>query len=77
MKMIELQRRSFLKGVGSLFAAPAIVRIESLMPIRALIVPELIVPEFVPQNLLTISMINSEAIKLFTNSNAFIKHMVT
>jgi hypothetical protein len=30
---IELPRRSFLLGLGSLIAAPAIVRIGSLMPV--------------------------------------------
>jgi len=33
------RRRSFVAGVASLICAPAIVRAESLMPIRALIVP--------------------------------------
>jgi hypothetical protein len=34
-----IERRSFLKGISALFAAPAIVRAESLMPIRGIIVP--------------------------------------
>ena len=33
------RRRIFVGGVASLICAPAIVRAESLMPIRALIVP--------------------------------------
>src|SRR4051812_3637220 len=34
-----LNRRGFLTGMGSLLAAPAIVRAASLMPIRAIEVP--------------------------------------
>jgi hypothetical protein len=34
-----IQRRNFLIGLASLFAAPAIVRIESIMPVRALVLP--------------------------------------
>ena len=32
-----IARRSFLFGLGALLAAPAIVRAESLMPVRAII----------------------------------------
>lgn len=32
-----MNRRSFLLGVGSLLAAPAIVRIDNIMPVRSLI----------------------------------------
>lgn len=43
-----MNRRSFLRGAGSLLvAAPAIVRAEALMPLRGIILPEaapLIVP---------------------------------
>jgi hypothetical protein len=31
---IELGRRSFILGLGSIIAAPAIVRVSSLMPVR-------------------------------------------
>jgi hypothetical protein len=34
-----IQRRSFLIGLASLLAAPAIVRAESIMPMRAVIIP--------------------------------------
>lgn len=37
-----IQRRSLLTGLAALIAAPAVVRAESLMPVRA---PKLIVPE--------------------------------
>ena len=41
-KPLMLERRTFLKGVGvSLIAAPAIVRFDSIMPVRAL-PPELL-----------------------------------
>ena len=33
-----IQRRSFIAGLGSLIAAPAIVRAASLMPVRAIMV---------------------------------------
>jgi len=36
-----LARRSFLSGLVSLFAAPVVVRAESLMPVSALHVPKL------------------------------------
>jgi hypothetical protein len=34
---VILARRSFLFGLGALLAAPAIVRAESLMPVRAIV----------------------------------------
>ena len=36
--MMLIQRRAFLQGITSVLAAPAIVRFESLMPVRATIV---------------------------------------
>lgn len=39
--MLEPSRRGFLRGLGALFAAPAIVRVESLMKVVA---PKLIIP---------------------------------
>lgn len=35
-----IQRRKFLIGLASILAAPAIVRVENIMPVRALILPE-------------------------------------
>lgn len=35
MSTIELPRRKFLTGLASLIAAPAIVRVSSLMPVKA------------------------------------------
>lgn len=41
-----IPRRSFLLGLGSLIAAPAIVRASSLMPVRGIIMD---VPAWTPQ----------------------------
>jgi len=38
--MIELSRRRFIHGAGLLLAAPAIVQAASLMPVRAVAMPE-------------------------------------
>ena len=34
-----LERRKFLTGLASLIAAPAIVRVSSLMPVRGIVQP--------------------------------------
>lgn len=34
--MIETSRRKFITGLSALIVAPAIVRVESLMPVRSL-----------------------------------------
>lgn len=39
-----IKRRAFLAGLASVFAAPAIVRAESLMPVRSILVPRLPFP---------------------------------
>ena len=47
MPEIQLNRRSFFSGLAAAFAAPAIVRAASIMPVKALILPpepELIIP---------------------------------
>lgn len=67
-----MNRRGFLQGLASLFAAPAIVRIEALMPVIVVPpAPALIVPNY--NTLLTINMITREATRLFRNSNWFIR----
>jgi hypothetical protein len=43
---IELPRRSFLLGLGSLIAAPAIVRIGSLMPVSAKFIQPIVKGDF-------------------------------
>ena len=36
---LSASRRSFITGLGAIFAAPAIVRVSSLMPVKALLQP--------------------------------------
>lgn len=62
-------RRSFLAGLGSLLAAPAIVRAEILMPVRAIIAHR----RYTEGSLLTVDMIAREAVKLFTNCNRMLQ----
>lgn len=45
--MSLIQRRSFLTGFASLFAAPAIVRAASLMPVRTVLIMPM-APQFPP-----------------------------
>lgn len=59
-----MNRRGFLGGLISALAAPAIVRIDSIMPVRQII----LTPK---DSLLTIREITIQAIRLFKNSNAF------
>jgi hypothetical protein len=37
---LSLPRRSFLSGLASMLAAPAIVRATSLMPVRGIVLPD-------------------------------------
>jgi hypothetical protein len=80
MTSLVLPRRKFLLGLTSIFAAPAIVRVASLMPLSALPPDEVLdaIPmrvlreEFIPKHsLLTIQMITREALRFWKNSNAF------
>lgn len=84
---MQLSRRGFFSGLVALVAAPAIVRVESLMVLPApakIILPEGLV-KFTPietaveyathSNLLTINQITREAVRLFQNSNSFIRSM--
>ena len=64
-----LRRRGFLGGLAAAFAAPSIVRIESLMPVR---VPIWTAPRN-SNTLLTIDMITRQAVRLWKDSNAFIQ----
>lgn len=41
--MIETSRRTLIKGLAALVAAPAIVRVQSIMPVRSML-PELQLP---------------------------------
>lgn len=82
---MELSRRGFLGGLLAVVSAPAIVRIENLMVLpapKAVILLEDLC-DFAPvnidfvrgNNLLTINQITREAVRLFMNSNAFIKSL--
>jgi hypothetical protein len=69
---LELPRRKFLIGLASLIVAPAIVRVESLMPVsNRIIAPVILEPNL--NSLLSIREITIEAIKLFKNSNIFLE----
>ena len=68
-----LSRRGLIGSLIALTAAPAIVRVESLMKLAP---TEIIKPQIIPPNsnsILTINMITKEAIKLFKNSDSFIQ----
>lgn len=73
---LVLPRRGFLRGIGALIAAPAIVRAASLMPIGVFGEEEVAyVPlQFEPgsNTLLPMRMITREAIRLWKNSNEFV-----
>lgn len=45
-----IQRRSFLTGLISLVAAPAIVRAGSLMPVKSMVEPEIMIRGLTPTN---------------------------
>ena len=46
---MEVQRRSFLTGLGSLFLAPAVVKASSLMPLRGVVMlPAMTIPAWCP-----------------------------
>lgn len=64
-------RRGFLSLIGVGLAAPAIVKASSLMPVKA----DIILPVYRSNNLLTVQMITRESIRLFTESNAFLRHI--
>lgn len=70
--MIETSRRKFITGLSALIVAPAIVRVESLMPVRSLITPTIIKNE---NDILTIQMITREAVELFNKHNEFLKNI--
>lgn len=68
-----LSRRGLIGSLISLTAAPAIVRVDSLMKLAP---TEIIKPQIIlPSNnvILTTDMIAREAVRLFKNSNSFIR----
>jgi len=78
MSSLALPRRRFLTSLTALIAAPAIVRVSSLMPVRGweetLSSEEIIREAYgrLPNSLLTINAITREAVALFKRSNAFL-----
>lgn len=75
---MQASRRGFLGGMLAVLAAPAIVRVESLMVLPAK--QQLILPDFLPvdvsfvqNDLRALNMIMREAVRLWTDSNAFLK----
>lgn len=64
---MTIERRSILKGLVALIAAPAIIKVGSIMPINSGLVPG--------NSYLAICDITREAVRLFHNSNEFIKEL--
>lgn len=79
-EIIRPSRRGFLGGLLALVAAPAIVRMSSLMPISVMPNEE-VLQAIVPvassgrNGLQTVNMITREAIRLWKNSNAFMQNV--
>ena len=68
-----MDRRGFLHGMLALGAAPAIVRIGSLMPVRSIAIPTTAEVIAVGGNqLLTIDMITREALRILNSNLSFI-----
>lgn len=80
---MNLNRRGFLGGIIASIAAPAIVKPFNLMPVVSMRALTDYVPGEIAQldvlygsrQLLTISQITREAVRLFQNSNAFIQQI--
>lgn len=75
-------RRSFLLGLASLVAAPAVIRLGGLMPIRPQVIgwdlaqgEDVTVLVWRRNELLPISIITRENIRLWKNSNEFIQNI--
>ena len=76
-----MNRRGFLHGILALGAAPAIVRIGSLMPVRSIVVPttaETIEYGYVAgaglgNTILTIDMITREALRLLEKNITMVR----
>lgn len=65
--MIETSRRSLITGLVALVAAPAIVKVASLMPVNAALQPG--------NDLLTLNQITRGAVRLFMDSNEFLREI--
>ena len=79
--LIVPNRRGFITGLIGLVAAPAIVKITSLMPVVPIvdldaIYDEIIAGEQIGGNcLLTINMITRQAIEMWAYNNTFIQNI--
>ena len=74
--MIESSRRGFLRGLAALVAAPAVIRVAALMPVRAYpTLEEAIIATRERNTILTLNQITREAIRLWKNSNAFMQNI--
>lgn len=67
MELLKPTRRSFLSGLASLFAAPAIIKFDSLMPVKVMPTSEVLdaIATEGYNGVLTIEMITKEAVRLF------------
>lgn len=81
---MNLTRRGLITGLVAFAAAPAIVRAENLMPVRAEIIRSFFGIDLATnegtaaiilreKTYLSMQMITRETVRLFTNSNAFIQ----
>lgn len=61
-----IARRGILAGLGALFAAPAIVPVTSLMPVKVMYAAPFLLNEW---------QITREAVEMFKNSNSFVQHI--
>lgn len=59
-----IDRRGFLNGIITTIAAPAIVRIDNIMPVRRVSI-----------SLITIDMVTREMVYLFKNTNYFLQYI--
>ncbi len=62
-----IARRSILTGLVALVAAPAIVKVSSLMPVNAALQPRF--------DYMSLNEITREAVRLFKDSNVFLKEL--
>lgn len=78
MTLLIPSRRGFLTGLVATLATPAVVRAASLMPVaapRLISVGDICTLQSGGRNLLTIDMITREAVRLFRNSNEFLRNI--
>jgi hypothetical protein len=63
--MVDLSRRSFLRGLGAVLAAPAVARVTQLIPPL----------ERARLNYLSLHQIARESIRMFLGTNAFLTNI--